>query len=93
MVFFIFLGLVDVTFALLMLLTHFGVLDSWRIVIAGAGFWMGKAVLFRSSFLSVVDFVAGVYFILVMLGVHTGLVYLFLAIMLYKFFVSLALRG
>jgi hypothetical protein len=93
MVFFIFLGLMDVLFAVLMLLTHFGLMHSWRMALAGAIFWIGKSIIFRGSFLSVLDFLAGIYFILVMLGVHTALVYLFLGIMIYKLIMSLVLRG
>ncbi|MBN1792160.1 hypothetical protein JW826_00535 [Candidatus Woesearchaeota archaeon] len=93
MVFLLFLVAADVTFAILMLLTHLGVLHSWRAALGGAFFWMGKGILFRGSFLSVLDFIAGLYFILVMFGVHSSLVYVFLAIMLYKFTISLILRG
>jgi hypothetical protein len=93
MVIFIFLGALDFVFAVLMLLTHFGVLHSWRMAFVAAVFWMGKSIIFRGSFLSVLDFLSGIYFLLVMLGVQTALIYLFLGLMLYKFIISLALRG
>jgi hypothetical protein len=93
MVFFILLGLMDFIFSVLMLLTHFGVLHSWRMALVGAFFWMGKSIMFRGSFLSVLDFLAGLYFIFVMLGLKTSLVFLFLGIMTYKMVVSIVLRG
>ncbi len=87
------MGLLDLLFAGLMLATHFGWLHSWRFAFMGAAYLIGKGILFRGSFLSVLDVAAGIYFILIMLGVHTSLVYFFLAIMIYKFVVSLIFRG
>jgi hypothetical protein len=94
MVFFILLGLMDVVFAGMMLGTHLGWLHlSWRFAAMGAAYWIGKGVFLRGSFLSILDIAAGIYFILVMLGVRTWLVYVFLIIMIYKFVTSLILRG
>jgi hypothetical protein len=93
MVFFIILGFIDLLMAGLMLATHLGALHSWRFALMGMAYWIGKSILLRGSFLSVLDFAAGVYFLLVMLGVHTSLVYFFLGVMIYKFITSLILRG
>jgi len=93
MVFMILLGFLDLLFAGLMLATHFGWMHSWRFVLMGAAYFIGKGFLFRGSFLSVLDVAAGIYFILIMLGVRTSLVYFFLGIMIYKFVVSLIMRG
>ena len=93
MVFYIFLGMLDVTFAVLMLLTHYDVMHSWRVAIGGAIYWMGKSILLRGSFLSVLDFLAGIYFILIMFGLRTALVFLFFIVMIYKLAISLVMRG
>jgi hypothetical protein len=93
MVLMLFLGILDVLFAGCMVLTQMGVLHSWRLALMGAFFWVAKGAIFRGSFLSVVDVVAGIYFIFVMLGVSSPITYLFLGIMVYKFVVSLVLRG
>ena len=87
------LGILDLVFALLMLLMHFDILTQWRIAFFGAVYWIGKGVIFRGSFLSVLDVIAGLYFLLVLSGVQTPLVFLFLGIMLYKFAVSFMMRG
>jgi hypothetical protein len=89
----ILLGFLDLLFAGMMLATHFGWMHSWRFALMGAAYLIGKGIMFRGSFLSIMDVAAGVYFILMMLGVHTSLVYLFFGIMIYKFAVSLIMRG
>lgn len=93
MVMFILLGFIDVIVGALMLATHLGLLHEWRIAIMGAIYLIAKAIALRKSFLSVLDILAGIYFILMMLGVRTFLVYVFLLIMIYKFVVSLMMRG
>ncbi|MBN2459920.1 hypothetical protein JXB28_06570 [Candidatus Woesearchaeota archaeon] len=93
MVFFLFLGLLDSLVAALMLATHFGLLQEWRIAFMGAAYLIGKAILLRGSFLSYLDIAAGIYFILIMLGVHTFLVYVFALLLCYKFITSLLMRG
>jgi len=93
MVFFIILGFIDLLFAGMMLATHLGAIHSWRFALMGAVYWIGKSILLHGSFLSVLDFAAGVYFILVMVGVRTAVVYFFLGIMIYKFVASLIMRG
>jgi hypothetical protein len=93
MVFFLFLGLLDALVAALMLATHFGLLQEWRIVFMGAAYLIGKGFLLRGSFLSVMDILAGIYFILIMLGVKTFLVYVFAIFLCYKFITSLLMRG
>jgi len=93
MVMFILLGFIDVIVGALMLATHLGLLHEWRIAFMGAIYLIAKAIALRKSFLSVLDILAGIYFILMMLGVRTFLVYVFLLIMIYKFVVSLMMRG
>ena len=93
MVLFILLGFADVFVAVLMVLTHLGILNEWRLAILGAAYLIGKGVVLRGSFLSILDILAGVYFILIMLGLRTFIVYIFLGIMVYKFLVSLIMRG
>jgi hypothetical protein len=90
---FLLLGLIDFLLAVLMLLAHLEIFSAWRIAIAALIFWTAKGIIYRGSFLSVIDLLAGVYFILVMLGVRSVIVYLFLAFMIYKFSLSLMFRG
>jgi hypothetical protein len=90
---FIFLGLVDVVVGGLMLATHWELLHLWRVAIMGAAYLIGKGLVFRGSVLSYLDILAGVYFILIMLGVKTILVYVFALIFAYKFMTSLIMRG
>jgi len=91
-VFFVLLGFMDVFVSVLMVLTHLGLLHRWRFAFMGAAYLIGKGFLFKGSFLSIIDIIAGVYFILIMFGVKTFMVYVFLAIMVYKFIASLVMR-
>lgn len=93
MVFFLLLGLLDALVAALMLATHFGLLQEWRIVLIAASYLIGKGIILRGSLLSYIDIATGIYFILIMLGVHTFLVYVFAIFLCYKFLTSLLMRG
>ena len=87
------LGVLDLFFAAMMLLMHFDVFSSWRIAVIGAIYWVGKGVIFRGSFLSVLDVLAGIYMIFVLFGLTTPIVFIFFTVMVYKFITSLVLRG
>ena len=89
MVMFLLLGFIDVVVGALMLATHLGFLHEWRIAIMGTIYLIAKSIALRGSFLSILDILAGVYFILIMLGARTFLVYVFLILMIYKFVTSL----
>ncbi|HJX05241.1 MAG TPA: hypothetical protein VJ461_00865 [Candidatus Nanoarchaeia archaeon] len=93
MVFFLLLGFMDMLVAALMLATHFGFLNEWKIAIMSAVYLIGKGLMLRGSVLSSVDIAAGVYFILMMLGLRTFLVYVFAIFLCYKFVTSLIMRG
>lgn len=93
MVLFILLGFVDVIVGALMLATHLNFLHEWRLAIMGSIYLIAKSLVLRGSLLSVLDILAGIYFILIMLGVRTFLVYVFLIILIYKFAISLIMRG
>ena len=93
MVMFLLLGFVDIVVGALMLATHLGFLHEWRFAVMASVYLIGKGIVLRGSFLSVLDILAGIYFILIMLGVRTFLVYVFLIIMIYKFVTSLIMRG
>ncbi|MBW2990302.1 hypothetical protein KY348_01210 [Candidatus Woesearchaeota archaeon] len=93
MIMFLLLGFVDVIVGALMLSTHLGFLNEWKLAVIGAAYLIGKGLVFRKSFLSILDILAGIYFILIMLGVRTFMVYVFLIIMIYKLVVSLMMRG
>lgn len=93
MVMFLILGFIDVIVGALMLVTHLGFLHEWRLAVMATAYLIGKGVIFRKSFLSIIDILAGIYFILIMLGVRTFLVYVFVIIMIYKFVTSLMMRG
>ena len=90
---FLFLGLIDAIIAALMLATHFSLLHEWRLAIMSAAYLIGKGLLFRKSFLSYLDMMAGIYFILIMLGVRTIFVYVFALVLGYKLMTSLIMRG
>jgi hypothetical protein len=93
MIMFILLGLLDTLVAALMIATHLNILHEWRIAIMAAAYLIGKGIIMPGSFLSMLDISAGVYFILIMLGLRTILVYAFAIIMIYKFVTSLIMRG
>lgn len=93
MIMFILLGLLDTIVAALMIATHLNILHEWRIAIMGAAYLVGKGILMKGSFLSILDIVIGIYFILIMLGVRTFLVYVFALVLVYKFVTSLIMRG
>jgi len=93
MVFFLSLGFLDLLVAALMLATHLGFLNEWKIAMMVAAYLIGKGLMLRGSFLSVIDILAGIYFILLMLGVRTFLVYVFAIFLCYKFVTSLIMRG
>jgi hypothetical protein len=93
MVMFILLGFIDVLIAALMITTHLGLLHEWRLAIMSAAYLIGKGIIFRGDFLSVLDMLAAVYFILIMLGVRTILVYAFALLLAYKFITSLIMSG
>ncbi len=93
MVIFLLLGIADLVTAGLMLLMHLNVLHEWRLVIIGAVYLVGKGVMLRGSLLSILDILAGVYIVLLMLGLRTILVYVFILVLGYKFLVSLIMRG
>jgi hypothetical protein len=76
-----------------MLATHFGLLYEWRITFLSVAYLIGKGLVFRESFLSLLDILAGIYFILIMLGVRTFLVYAFALVLAYKLVTSLIMRG
>lgn len=93
MVVFLLLGFIDVVVGVLMLATHVGFLHEWRLAIMAAVYLIAKSLIFRKSFLSILDILAAIYFILIMIGVRTFLVYVFLIVMIYKFVTSLMMRG
>ncbi|MBU1199410.1 MAG: hypothetical protein KKF46_03605 [Nanoarchaeota archaeon] len=93
MILFIFLGFIDVLAGAFMIATHLNFLNELKIALIFAFYLIMKAVIFRKSFLSILDLLAGIYFLLVMAGVRTFLVYVFALIMIYKFVVSLMMRG
>ena len=93
MIMFLILGFIDVIIGALMITTHLSLLHEWRIAIMGAAYLIGKGAVLHGSFLSILDILAGVYFILIMLGVRIVLVYVFVLVFVYKFITSLIMRG
>ena len=90
---FLILGFVDLIVGVLMLATHLGLFHEWRIAIAGAAYLIAKGIILPRSILSILDILAGIYFILIMIGVRTFLVYAFALVLAYKFITSLIMRG
>jgi len=93
MMLFIILGFFDVLAAAFMIAMHLDFLNEWKLALIFAFYLIIKAIIFRKSFLSILDILAGIYFLLIMAGVRTFLVYIFALIMIYKFVVSLMMRG
>jgi hypothetical protein len=93
MIMFLILGFIDVIVGALMISTHLGLLHEWRIAIMCAAYLFVKGAIFLKDFLSVLDIITGIYFILIMLGVRTIFVYGFALIFVYKFITSLIMRG
>lgn len=93
MVMFILLGLMDALVAALMLSMHLEIIAGWRLAIIGALYLIGKGIVLRGSFLSILDILAGVYLILMLAGLRTFLAYIFAAVLVYKLIASLVMRG
>jgi len=93
MVFFLLMSFMDVVIAVIMIATHLDFLHQWRLAIMGSAYLIGKGILFKGNLLSFLDVLAGIYFLLLMFGLKTFLVYIFAGVMIYKFVVSLVMRG
>ena len=81
-------GLFDLICAVGLLLLHFDIIG-WRFMFGFAAYLFIKAYMFKGDYISLIDFLAGVYFVLLFFGVKTFLVYFFAAFLLQKAFFSL----
>ena len=76
-------SIADLGVALSMILMQHGIVP-WNIGVACAFYLMIKFYMFRGDIASFIDLFVGVYIILLMLGVHTFLTYIFAAYLLQK---------
>lgn len=89
MVFLKFLGIADLVAASMLILLHIDYVNA-RIALSGAFYLIGKGIMFRGDFASVVDAVGGIYIILmVIFGFHTFLTYLVFIWLFQKAFLSI----
>ena len=82
----------DVVIAIVMILSHFELIHEWRLAFAGAAYLIGKGIVFRGNLLSILDLLSGVYFLLIMVGVRSFLVYIVAGIMILISSLSLAIN-
>ena len=73
----------DIGVAISMILMHFDIVP-WNIGVACAFYLMIKFYMFRGDIASFIDLFVGVYVILLMIGVHTFLTYIFVGYLLQK---------
>ncbi|MBR9675920.1 hypothetical protein GOV05_02835 [Candidatus Woesearchaeota archaeon] len=81
-------GLLDLLAATSMLLIHFNVI-SWHLGFGLATYLIIKSLVFRGDFASLLDLLSGVYFIMVLFGIKTLMVYVVLIYLVQKSFLSL----
>ncbi|MAE13531.1 hypothetical protein CMO92_03120 [Candidatus Woesearchaeota archaeon] len=72
--------------------THLGLLDSWRALLGGAAYLLGKGWFYRGDFMSMIDMVLGIYLIMMLFGAAWTLTWIAVAWFLYKFIVAFVLR-
>ena len=82
----------DFAVATMILLTHTGVLDSWRLLLSAAAYLIGKGIMFQGSLLSLLDIVCGLYLLIMLFGVRTFFDYAIFAYLLYKVLMYFILR-
>lgn len=82
-------GILDLLTGITLLLSHFSMI-SWRMSVGFMMYLFIKAYMFKGDFASFIDFIVGLYFIMILVfGTHTFLVYLFSMYMFQKAFFSL----
>lgn len=74
----------DLLILVAMLLTHFDMVSSWRLLVGGAAWFGTKAFLFRGDLFSMIDLVVGIYLILMLLGARWTLTWVFAIYLGYK---------
>ncbi len=83
MVFVKIMGLADLLSAFIILLLQLDVLG-WRLAFVVAAYLFAKAYAFKGDFASILDGITGFYVLLMMLGLHTFLAYIFMIYLLQK---------
>ncbi|MBN1645636.1 hypothetical protein JW868_01200 [Candidatus Woesearchaeota archaeon] len=81
------MGTLDAVVAIIMLLELWDV-SPWRLSLTAAFYLIFKGIAFRGSWMSTMDIAWGVYIILMMLGVHFFMTWVFLVYGVYKLFFS-----
>lgn len=73
----------DLCVALSMLLIQYNIIP-WNFGVAGAFYLMIKFYMFRGDIASFIDLFVGIYIILLMIGIHTFLTYVFAIYLIQK---------
>ncbi len=77
------LGFFDLLTALTLFLLHHELLG-WKIALVAFSYLMIKAVVFFGDIMSILDGVTGIYIIVLLLGFHTFLTYIFIIYLVQK---------
>ena len=85
-----FFGALDLLAVLVLGLLHYSWLSSWNLILFVSAYLLIKGVLFRGSIHSWLDIICGVWVIIVALGAHTLITFIFGGYLLQKSLSSLA---
>lgn len=83
------MGLLDFLGAILLLLLELNIFNSSRFLLIISVYLLGKGIIFKGDFASIVDFFCGLYFLLAFFGVRTFISYIIIFFLLQKSFFSL----
>ncbi len=76
-------GILDLASAAIIILAHFSLVP-WNIVLGVPLYLVLKGIAFGISFAGIIDVAAGLYAVLILLGIHSFVVYVFAIYLLQK---------
>lgn len=82
------LGILDFASAIIILLAHFSLVP-WNIILGVALYLVLKGIIFGISFAGIIDVAAGLYAVLILLGIHSIAVYIFAIYLIQKAVLSI----
>lgn len=84
------MGFLDFLGAIFLLLLQFEIINPFfRPMVAIGIYLIGKGILFRGDFPSIIDFFSGIYFFLAFFGLRTFIAYIIVLFLLQKAFFSI----
>lgn len=84
------MGFLDFLGAIFLLLLQFDIINPFFRPMFVIGLYLiGKGILFRGDFVSIIDFFSGIYFFLAFLGLRTFIAYLIILFLLQKAYFSI----